>query len=72
MSITTSTGIPARSAPYYVVAFLDDNATVTDPTMAAPDRGDLVSLEGFSAPQVTVATDARVTLDLDLNQNLPF
>jgi len=70
----TVDGIPPRSEPYYVTAFLDDNGTVsaTDPSSAGPDRGDLVALDGFSSPQVTVSTQSAVTLDLDLNFNLPF
>jgi len=68
------TGIPTRSAPYFVTAFLDDNGTVdgTDPSRAGPDRGDLVALEGFSSIRVTVADETPVPLDIDLNFNLPF
>lgn len=66
-------GIPPRSEPYFVTAFLDDNGTVgTDPDTAGPDRGDLVALDGFASPRVTVASETRVPLDLVLSLNLPF
>ena len=65
------TGIPPRAEPYFVIAFLDDNDNVTDPTMAAPDRGDLVTIEGFGAPSVTVSEPVRVDRDLVLNLNVP-
>ncbi len=70
----TVVGIPPRPEPYFVTAFLDDNGTVsaTDPSNAGPDRGDLVALEGFASPRVTVASEATATLDLVLNFNLPF
>lgn len=70
----TVLGIPPRSEPYYVTAFLDDNGTVdaSDPASAGPDRGDLVALDGFSSVSVTVSDDTPVSLDLDLNFNLPF
>ena len=64
--------IPPRAEPYFVIAFLDDNDSVTDPTAAAPDRGDLISLDGFAAPQVTLSEPTRVELDIDLTENLPF
>jgi hypothetical protein len=67
------TGIPPRPAPYFIVAFLDDNNTVgSDPSMAGPDRGDLVALESFASPRVTVADTTPVSRDLVLNFNLPF
>lgn len=67
-------GIPPRAMPYYVTAFLDDNGTVDerDPERAGPDRGDLVALEGFSSPRVTVPDARTVMFDLVLNFNLPF
>ena len=67
-------GIPPRSEPYYVTAFLDDNGTVdpSSPASAGPDRGDLVALDGFSSVSVTIADETPVALDLDLNLNLPF
>ena len=67
-------GIPPRPEPYFVIAFLDDNGTVdpSTPALAGPDRGDLVSLEGLSSPQVTIATPDRMSMDLDLNFSLPF
>lgn len=70
----TVSGIPPRAEPYFVTAFLDDNGTVsaTDPSAAGPDRGDLVALEGFASPRVTVSSEAPVALDLVLNFNLPF
>ncbi len=69
----TIEGIPPRAEPYFVIAFLDDNGTVdpSTPASAGPDRGDLVSLDGFSSPQVTLASPEAVTLDLDLNFSLP-
>ena len=70
----TVSGIPPRAEAYYVTAFLDDNNTVdtSDPATAGPDRGDLVALSGFSSTRVTVADTRPVSLDLDLNFNLPF
>jgi hypothetical protein len=70
----TVSGIPPRSEPYFVTAFLDDNDTVdpTDPSRAGPDRGDLVALMGFSSLRVTVSGTGTVTQDIDLNFNLPF
>ena len=67
-------GIPTRAAPYYVVAFLDDNGTVsaTEADAAGPDRGDLISLDGFSSPTVLVNDTARQQYDIDLNFNRPF
>ncbi len=66
--------IPPRSEPYYIIAFLDDNATVdmSTPALAGPDRGDLISLEGLSAPTVVIPSATPVTVDLDLNFSLPF
>lgn len=70
----TMLGVPPRAEPYYVTAFLDDNGTVdtTDPANAGPDRGDLVAIDGFASPQVSITSETTVTLDLDLNFNLPF
>jgi len=67
-------GIPPRAEPYFVIAFLDDNGTVdtSTPSLAGPDRGDLVSLDGFSSPQVTLSSPEVIMLDLDLNFSLPF
>ncbi len=66
--------VPVRSAPYFVVAFLDDNGTVDadDPANAGPDTGDLISLMGLGSPQVTVNHEGTVDLDLDLNLAFPF
>jgi len=68
------TGIPPRAEPYFVTAFLDDNGTVVadDPAAAGPDRGDLIALDGFASPQVTLSSATSVALDLELNFNLPF
>jgi hypothetical protein len=67
----TVTNLPPRSQQYFVIAFLDDNKNA--PANApAPDRGDLVSMDGFSAPKVTLASAASVTLDLNLTMALPF
>ena len=63
--------LPPRSEPYFVIAFLDDNANV-DPSAPGPDRGDLVSLNGLSAPSVTAAGPEDVALDIVLNTTLPF
>ena len=71
------TGIPPRQEPYYIVAFLDDNASVNanDPTTAAPDRGDLVSLKMLlppTFPTVELKTPTEVSADIDLSAALPF
>lgn len=67
----TVTNLPPRSQQYFVIAFLDDNKNA--PANApAPDRGDLVSMDGFSAPKVTLSSAASVTLDLNLTMALPF
>lgn len=60
-----------RPSPYFVVAFLDDNKNASG-TAPGPDKGDLVSLDGISAPKVTLAAAGTVTLDLSLNAVLPF
>lgn len=67
----TITNLPPRSQQYFVIAFLDDNKNATT-AAPAPDRGDLVSMDGFSAPKVTLATATSVTLDLNLTMALPF
>lgn len=66
--------IPPRAEAYYITAFLDDNNTVdmNDPSNAGPDRGDLVSLNGFSFPTVMVTQPSQQTLNLVLNTALPF
>jgi hypothetical protein len=67
----TITNLPPRSQQYFVIAFLDDNKNA--PANApAPDRGDLVSMDGFSAPKVTLSSATSVTLDLNLTMALPF
>lgn len=70
----TLAGVPPRAEPYFVTAFLDDNHTVmaADPASAGPDRGDLVALDGFASPRVTVATATTVPFDIVLSFNLPF
>lgn len=67
------TAIPPRAADYFIVAFLDDNANV-DPTgtSAGPDKGDLVSLDGFASPKVKVTAAEVKTQNLVLNSVLPF
>jgi hypothetical protein len=67
----TIDGIPARSDPYFVIAFLDDNHTAKA-TAPGPDKGDLVSLDGLASPKVTLASATAVNLDLPLNTVLPF
>lgn len=64
-------GLTPRSAAYYVIAFLDDdgNASSTGPS---PSKGDLVSLDGISAPKVVLASPGTVTLDLPLTMAMPF
>lgn len=66
-------GVAVRSAPYYVVAFLDDNMNASmDPATAGPDRGDLVSLDGLASPSVQVARPGTVDFEIVLNTALPF
>ncbi len=67
-------GVPPRAEKYYLIAFLDDNGNVdmSNPGAAGPDRGDLVSLEGLSAPTVTVPTAAEMSHNIVLNQVMPF
>ncbi|MGZ3449394.1 MAG: hypothetical protein ACXWUG_25270 [Polyangiales bacterium] len=67
----TIDAIPARSDPYFVIAFLDDNHTAKA-AAPGPDKGDLVSLDGLASPKVTLASATAVTLDLPLNTVLPF
>ncbi len=66
--------VPMRPEEYFMIAFLDDNGNVdlSNPDGAGPDRGDLVSLNGVSAPRVTVATPGDHTHDIDLNLVMPF
>lgn len=66
--------VPVRGAPYYVVAFLDDDGTVdtTNPAEAGPDTGDLISLDGLSPPQITVSSPGDVELDIVLTLAFPF
>ncbi len=69
----TLTNIAPRAADYFLLAFLDDNGNVDPTTMAAgPDRGDLVSLDGFAAPKVKVTVAASKTENIILNSVLPF
>jgi len=66
--------VPPRAEDYFLIAFLDDNGNVdqSNPAAAGPDRGDLVSLAGVSAPKVTVATAGAHAHDIDLNLVMPF
>ncbi len=66
--------IPVRPEDYFVIGFLDDNGTVNpnDESTQRPDRGDLVSLQGFGAPKVTVDSPGETEFDIDLNVNMPF
>lgn len=70
----TLPGIPPRAEPYFITAFLDDNDTVVEgpPETAGPDRGDLVAIDGFASPKVTVTVATTVDFDIDVNFNLPF
>ncbi len=67
-------GIPARADEYFIIGFLDDNETVdpNDEDSQRPDRGDLVSLQGFGAPKVTIDVAGEKEFDIDLNVNMPF
>lgn len=74
-SVTYSiTGVPPRAEDYYAIAFLDDNGNVdqSNPSAAGPDKGDLVSLNGVSAPKVKLAEAGPHTQDLDLSLVMPF
>ena len=66
--------VPPRAEAYYLIAFLDDNANVdmTMPASAGPDKGDLVSLTGVSAPKVMLTTPGAHAQDIDLNLVMPF
>jgi hypothetical protein len=66
--------VAPRADDYYVIAFLDDNGDVdpTNPNAAGPDKGDLVSLQGVSAPKVKLGEAGPHMLDLDLNLVMPF
>lgn len=69
----TLTGIAPRAADYFLLAFLDDNSNVDPTTTAAgPDRGDLVSLDGFAAPKVKITVVGTKTENVVLNSVLPF
>ena len=45
---------------------------MNDPSKAGPDKGDLVSLDGFNFPTVTVSQPGEKTLDIVLNIAMPF
>jgi hypothetical protein len=66
--------IPPRADAYFLIAFLDDNSNVDTsmPATAGPDRGDLVSLMGVSAPKIVVATPGDHGHDIELNLVMPF
>ncbi len=69
----TLTGVAPRAADYFLLAFLDDNGNVDPMTAGAgPDRGDLVSLDGFAAPKVKVSVAGTKTENVVLNSVLPF
>ena len=56
------------------MAFLDDNGTVdpSDESSQGPDKGDLVSMEGFGTPKVTIDQAGEVMVTVDLNVQMPF
>jgi hypothetical protein len=70
----TVEGVPPRAEAYYLIGFLDDNGNVdmSNPAGAGPDKGDLVSLMGVSAPKVTLDTAGDHPHDIDLNLVMPF
>lgn len=63
--------VPIRKDAYSILAFLDDNGTATEQN-PAPDKGDLVSLNGLAAPKVTVDQAGPVGTDIVLTNYLPF
>ncbi|MGB0591171.1 MAG: hypothetical protein ACPGU1_15960 [Myxococcota bacterium] len=63
--------VPPRSEPYFVITFFDDNGTTTDDD-PSPDKGDLVSLDGFSAFEVVMDTAEHFEHDLVLNAVMPL
>ncbi len=68
------TGIPTRSEPYYISAFLDDdgNAGLDAP---GPDAGDLLNLESPlppSIPTLAITEEIEYTFPIDLNFARPF
>ena len=67
-------GVPPRPEDYYVIAFLDDNGNVDqgNPAAAGPDKGDLVTLNGVSAPKLKLSEAGRHMQDLDLSLVMPF
>jgi hypothetical protein len=62
--------VPVRAAHYTIIAFLDDNKTASQ--NPGPDKGDLLSLDGFSAPRITVDKPAEMPFDITLSTYLPF
>lgn len=64
--------IPLRAQAYYVNAFLDDNNNAAAGDRPGPDRGDLVSLNGFSSPTITLSTAGEKTLNIVLSSRMPF
>ena len=65
--------IPPASAPYEVIAFLDDANSVSS-TNPQPGSGDLISLQlsgGISGIPVTLAGAGVTSLDLPLNALMP-
>ncbi len=63
--------VPIRKDAYSILAFLDDNSTATEQN-PAPDKGDLVSLNGLSAPKITVDRVGPIATDIVLTNYLPF
>ena len=63
-------GIRPRGEPYFVSAFLDDNGNSS--ADQAPDRGDLVTLDGLGSPEVTVDVAGEVEYEIVLNAAMPF
>ena len=65
--------IPLASAPYEVIAFLDD-ANAVSAANPQPASGDLISLQlsgGISGVPVTLADPGLTSLDLPLNALMP-
>lgn len=63
-------GILLAQRPTQVLAFLDDNHTVSS-DKPGPDAGDLVTLDGLGGIKVTLVPDGENHLDLVLNAVIP-
>jgi hypothetical protein len=70
-SIAYQVDVVPKAEPYYIFAFFDDNGTAS-PATPGPDNGDLMTMEGFSSPTVTVPDSTGATKDLDLNFVMAF